>query len=83
MVKANQHLYLLFQSWSLATNMHKQFGVYFECQRSRLIYKINPFSLYRGLKRGPSDPEADDIPMCQHASNRSCTFKMVSYKFLF
>ena len=26
------------------------------------------FSLYPGLNRVPSDPEADDIPMCNHAS---------------
>ena len=25
------------------------------------------YSLYRGLNWGPSDPEADDKPMCHHA----------------
>ena len=35
-------------------SMHKQYGVYLESQ-------WNP---------GPSDPEADDIPMCHHASQR-------------
>ena len=31
------------------------------------------FSLYQGLNLGPSDPEADDIPMCHHASpSRRC-----------
>ena len=26
------------------------------------------FSLFQGLNQGPSDPDADDIPMCYHAS---------------
>ena len=52
----------------IAINIHKQYGIYFESQKylSFLIHTI--FSLYQGLNRGPSDPEADDIPMCHSAS---------------
>ena len=38
-------------------------SVYFESQRSHLI-----LCLYQGLNLGPSDPEADDIQTCHHAS---------------
>ena len=43
-------------------NIHKQYSVYFETQRSRII------SNYLGLNQGPSDPEADNIPLCLGAS---------------
>ena len=35
-----------------------------------LVAKITPIHKNdrRGLTQGPSDPEADDIPMCHHAS---------------
>ena len=55
--------------WSLATNIHKQYGVYFVSQKyseSFLIQYI--FSIYLGLNLGPSDPEANYIPMCHCAS---------------
>ena len=53
--------------WLVAT-LKKQYGVYFESQRSPIISYSYFFCSYQGLKKGPSDPEADDIPMCQYAS---------------
>ena len=58
----------LFYPWTLAMNTHKQYCVYFESQRFRIIYNSINFSLYRGLKLRPSDPKVDDIPMCHCAS---------------
>ena len=49
-------------------NIHKQYGVYFEYQRSRIISNSIIFSLYQGLNLGPSDPETNDIPMCHRSS---------------
>ena len=37
-------------------------------------------SLYQGLNRGPSDPEADDIPVCHCASFPSTLQERVIYK---
>ena len=39
---------------------------------SGLEYKMKIFFyyLYQGLNQESSDPEADDIPMCHHASQK-------------
>ena len=69
-------------------SIHKQCGVYFES----LLYQIkikDPasfliqliFSLYQGLKRGPSGPKADDKPMCRHAS--PWIEKLINFKFFY
>ena len=34
----------------------------------RVVLILLIVSIYRGLNRGPSNPEADDIPMCHPAS---------------
>ena len=44
------------------------YTLYFKGPASFIIQYI--FSLYRGLNWGPSDPEADDIPMCQYTSQQ-------------
>ena len=44
---------------------HKQYGVYFEYKQSFII----PTSLnFKSFSRFDSDPEANDKPMCHHAS---------------
>ena len=48
------------EPWSLATNTHKEYGVYFEFQRSSII--SNLINFHRVLNWEPSDPEADYIP---------------------
>ena len=59
----------IYQLRYYSMNIHKQYGVYFETQISRIISNSKKLrSLYRGLNQGPSNPIADDIPMCYHAS---------------
>ena len=48
---------------SQATNMHK--NMVYILIHSFLIWI---FFMYRGLNKGPLDPEADEIPMCHLAS---------------
>ena len=47
-------------------NIHKQYGVYFESQRSRIISNLIHF--YALLRFEPSDPASEDIPMCHRVT---------------
>ena len=51
-----------------ATNVHKQYGVFFKSQKYLIIFNLISFRLYQGLLWGPSNLEADDIPMYYRAS---------------
>ena len=59
---------------SLATNIHKKYGVF-------LILYI--FNLFQSLNLGLSDPEADDIPMCHRASLFMIHFHICSWSHHF
>ena len=48
-------------------NIHKQYGIYFESQRSHIISNLINFKSLLKFLSIPSDPEADDFPMCHHA----------------
>ena len=54
--------------WSLAMNLHKQSGVYFEFQLFHTISNWIHFKFYQGSSWGPSDPETNDITVGNPAS---------------
>ena len=56
------------EPWYLAMNIHKQYGVYFESQRSNFISNTIHFLSFSRFEQGILDHETNNIAMCHRTS---------------